>query len=105
MNYLKVYKETHITNGEMLEALQELGFKEVKGEPNDFRMENTEFDMYILIPRRPLDEYILKTFTASTSHLLVEFGVINDYDDLVKMILKERAKKQKALKQQAISAV
>lgn len=100
MNYLRVYKETQITNGEMLNALQTLGFKEVNGDPRDYRMENTEYELHISIPRRPLDENILKAFTASTSHLLSEFGVIEDFDDLVKMILKERAKRKKVEKKQ-----
>ena len=47
-----------------------------------------------------MEENILKAFTASTSHLLTEFGVINDFDDLVKMVLKERAKKRKEDKKQ-----
>jgi hypothetical protein len=100
MNYLRVYKETQITNSEMLNVLKTLGFKEVNGDPRDYRMENTEYDMYIAIPRRPLDENILKAFTASTSHLLSEFGVIEDFDDLVKMVLKERTKKRKEEKKQ-----
>jgi hypothetical protein len=100
MNYLRVYKETQITNNEMLNVLKTLGFKEVNGDPRDYRMENAEYDMYITIPRRPLDENILKAFTASTSHLLSEFGVIEDFDDLVKMVLKERAKKRKEEKKQ-----
>lgn len=100
MNYLRVYKETHITNSELLNVLKTLGFKEVNGDPRDYRMENTGYDLHISIPRRPLDENILKAFTASTSHLLTEFGVIHDFDDLVKMVLKERAKKRKEEKKQ-----
>lgn len=100
MNYLRVYKETQITNSEMLNVLKTLGFKEVNGDPRDYRMENTEHDLHITIPRRPLDENILKAFTASTSHLLSEFGVIEDFDDLVKMVLKERVKKRKGEKKQ-----
>lgn len=102
MNYLQVYKETQITNAEMLNALQSLGFKEKSSDARDYRLENAEYDMYIVIPRRPLDENILKTFTASTSHLLYEFGVIADYDDLVKMVLKQRTKQKRALKKQVM---
>jgi hypothetical protein len=104
MNYLKVYKETQITNSEMLNVLKTLGFKEVNGDPRDYRMENTEHNLHITIPRRPLDENILKAFTASTSHLLSEFGVIEDFDDLVKMVLKERTKKRKEEKKQMAMA-
>ncbi len=104
MNYLRVYKETQITNSELLNALKTLGFKEVNGDPRDYRMENAAHDIYVAIPRRPLDENVLKAFTASTSHLLTEFGVINDFDDLVKMVLKERAKKRKEEKKQMAAA-
>lgn len=104
MTYLKVYKETQVTNSEMLQILQSLGFKESNGDPHDFRLENVQYGMSIVIPRRPLDEYILKTFTASTSHLLYEFGVITDYDDLVKMVLKARTKKRRDLKTQTAEA-
>jgi hypothetical protein len=104
MNYLRVYKETQITNSEMLNVLKTLGFKEVNGDPRDYRMESTEHALHITIPRRPLDENILKAFTASTSHLLTEFGVIEDFDDLVKMVLKERAKKRKEEKKQMAMA-
>ena len=101
MNILKVYKETEITNEEMIEALQKLGFIEVAGNVHDYRMENKALDMYLIMPRRPLNEYILKGYTTKFSKMLLDFGVIEDYDDLVKMILKERLKKQKAQKKQA----
>lgn len=65
MNILKVYKETDITNKEMIEVLQKLGFKEVIGDANDYRMENKTFDMYLVMPRRPFNEFILKGYTLS----------------------------------------
>ena len=99
MNILKVYKETDITNKEMIEVLQKLGFTEVVGDVHDYRMENKAFDMYLLMPRRPLNEFILKGYTAKFSKMLLDFGVIEDYDDLVKMVLKERLKKQAAVEQ------
>lgn len=61
-------------------------------------MENTTFDMYLAMPRRPLDEFILKGYTAKFSKMLLDFGVLEDYDDLVKMVLKERLKKRRELK-------
>ncbi len=99
MNILKVYKETEITNAEMIDMLQKLGFIEVKGDAHDYRMENKAFDMYLLMPRRPLNEFIWKGYTAKFSKMLLDFGVIEDYDDLVKMVLKERLKKQAAVEQ------
>ncbi len=54
--------------------------------------------MYLAMPRRPLDEFILKGYTAKFSKMLLDFGVLEDYDDLVKMVLKERLKKRRELK-------
>lgn len=39
-------------------------------------------------------------YTAKFSKMLLDFGVIEDFDDLVKMVLKERAKKRKEEKKQ-----
>ena len=58
MNILKVYKETDITNKEMIEVLQKLGFIEVTGDVHDYRMENKTFDMYLVMPRRSFNEFI-----------------------------------------------
>ena len=100
MNILKVYKETDITNKEMMEVLQKLGFTEVIGDVNDYRVENKSFDMYLVMPRRPFNDFILKGYTAKFSKMLLDFGVTEDFDDLVKMVLKERAKKRKEEKKQ-----
>jgi hypothetical protein len=104
MTILKVYKETQLTNGEMLAALTHLGFKEVPSNPIEYRMQHTASELYLALPRRPLDELILKGYTAKFSYQLCEFGLIEDSDDLVKMILKERAKKRRDLKMQTAEA-
>jgi hypothetical protein len=100
MNILKVYKETDITNQEMMDVLQKLRFIEVSGDVHDYRMENKAFDMYLIMPRRPLNEFILKGYTAKFSKMLLDFGVIEDFDDLVKMVLKERTKNKREQKKQ-----
>jgi hypothetical protein len=100
MNILSIYKNTDVTNREMLEALKKLGYTEVEGDPRDYRMENKAADSYVVMPRRPLDENIIKAFTATFSNLLYMQGVIEDFDDLVKMVLKERTKKRREEKKQ-----
>ncbi len=100
MNILSIYKNTDVTNREMLEALKKLGYTEVTGDLHDYRMENKTADSYVVMPRRPLDENIIKAFTATFSNLLYMQGIIDDYDDLVKMVLKERAKKRREEKKQ-----
>ncbi len=104
MNILKVYNETNMTNAEMIDVLQKLGFVEVAGDAHDYRMENKTFDIYLVMPRRPLNEFILKGYTAKFSNMLVDFGITENFDDLVKMVLKARTKKRRDLKTQTAEA-
>jgi hypothetical protein len=104
MNILSIYKNTDVTNGEMLEALKKLGYVEVAGDPRDYRMENKAADSHVIMPRRPLDENIVKAFTATFSNLLFMQGITEDFDDLVKMVLKARTKKRRELKTQTAEA-
>jgi hypothetical protein len=104
MNILKVYNETNITNAEMIEVLQKLGFTETAGDAHDYRMESKTFDLALIMPRRPLDEFILKGYTTKFSNMLLDFGIIQEFDDLVKMVLKARTKKRRELKTQTAEA-
>jgi hypothetical protein len=104
MTILKVYKETQVTNGEMLAILTQLGFAETPSAQNEYRMQHTTSELYLVMPRRPLDEHILKGYTAKFGYLLSEFGILGDNDELVKMILKERTQKRRELKTQTAEA-
>jgi hypothetical protein len=95
MTILTVYKNLDITNAEMIEALQKLGFKEKTGRSKSYWMVNEERQSDIRIPRKPLLDFILKADTATFSYLLHQQGIIKEYDDLVKMIEKDRLEKQK----------
>lgn len=104
MTILKVYKETQVTNEEMLAILEQLGFVETPSNPIEYRMQHTTSELYLVMPRMPLNEHILKGYTAKFSYLLCEFGIIKNNDDLVKMILKERIKKRHDLQTQTAEA-
>ncbi len=105
MKTLSVYKNTDITNGEMLSALQKLGFYEVEADADEYKMLCDNPKWYFRLPRRPLNEFIVKAYTATFSNSLLEIGLIKDFDDLVKMVLKERTKKRRDEKKQtALSA-
>jgi hypothetical protein len=93
MNYLRVYKELDVTNREMIETLSRLGFKETSVSPKEYRMVNELKKSVVRLPREPLDHYILKAYTVSFSNLLYLQGIIAEFDDLVKMIEKERLEK------------
>ena len=97
---LKVYKETDISNGEMLAVLEKLKFHEIPSDPIEYRLQHATTDLYVVMPRRPLNEFILKGYTAKISKMLLDFGIVEDFDDLVKMVLKERTKKRRTLKKQ-----
>ena len=95
MNYLRVYKELDVTNREMIETLTRLGFKETPVSPKEYRMVNEAKKSVVRLPCEPLDRYILKAYTVSFSNLLYLQGIIAEFDDLVKMIEKERLEKTK----------
>lgn len=99
MNHLRVYKELDVTNREMIEALNHLGFKEVPFSPNEYRMVHKTKKSFVRIPREPLDNYILKAYTVSFSNLLYLQGIIAEFDDLVKMIENGRLEKAKSVSQ------
>jgi hypothetical protein len=104
MNYLTVYKDTEVTNNEMLEALKSLGYVEIENEPLYIRLENPQSKLHLVMPNDPLSEYIKKYYTAKFSYQLEMFEIIKHRDDLVKGILKERTKKKRALKKQQQAA-
>ena len=104
MTILKVYNETQVTNGEMLAILTQLGFVETPSNPIEYRMQHTTSELYLVMPRMPLNEHILKGYTAKFGYLLCEFGILKHNDDLVKMILKERTKKRRILQTQTAEA-
>jgi hypothetical protein len=100
MLILRVYKDADVTVGEMLEVLNGLGFEEIPSDPKEYLLENKAFNIKFHLPRKSSEIYVLKGYTAMFSQRLVDHGVLNDFDDLVKMVLKERARKKRALKKQ-----
>jgi predicted RNA binding protein YcfA (HicA-like mRNA interferase family)/predicted DNA-binding protein YlxM (UPF0122 family) len=100
-NYLSVYKETQVTIGEMIEAIKSLGYVQIAGDDaRFFDFAHPTCKLPIIIPQLPLTDYIAKHLTAKYSYQLEMVELIKHRDDLVKGILKERAKKKRALKKQ-----
>ena len=104
MTILKVYNETQVTNGEMLATLMQLGFSEIPSNPIEYRMQHATSELYLVMPRLPLNEHILKGYTAKFGYLLCEFGITKHSDDLVKMILKTRTKQRRNVQTQTAEA-
>jgi predicted DNA binding CopG/RHH family protein len=89
MQYLHVYKEMVASYGEIAEALKKLGFQDVSTSKH-FRLVNTACNSEVKLPARPLDAVFSKVNLAGYSYQLYMQGVIEDYDDLAKLIEKSR---------------
>ena len=90
MQYLHVYKEIIANYGEITEALKQLGFQDVSTEKH-FRLVNTAHNSEVKLPARPLDAVFSKANLAGYSYQLYMQGVIEEYDDLAKLIEKNRS--------------
>jgi predicted DNA binding CopG/RHH family protein len=89
MQYLHVYKEIVANYGEMADALKKLGFQDVSTSKH-FRLVNTAHNSEVKLPARPLDAVFSKVNLAGFSYQLYMQGVIEDYDDLAKLVEKNR---------------
>lgn len=89
MQYLHVYKELVANYGEIAEALKKLGFQDMST-PKHFRLVNTIHNSEVKLPARPLDAVFAKINLAGYSYQLYMQGVIEEYDDLAKLVEKNR---------------
>jgi predicted DNA binding CopG/RHH family protein len=89
MQYLHVYKEIVANYGEIAEALKKLGFQDVSTSKH-FKFIHTAHNSEVKLPARPLDAVFAKANLAGYSYQLYMQGVIEEYDDLAKLIEKNR---------------
>jgi hypothetical protein len=89
MQYLHVYKEIIANYGEVAEALKKLGFKDVSTSKH-FRLVNAVHNSEVKLPARPNDTIFSKVNLAGYSYQLYMQGVIEEYDDLAKLVEKNR---------------
>ena len=85
----RVYKEMNITYGELAHALTQLGFKN-ESDSEHFRYVNKEQDSVILLRANPASRLLFKAIISGFSYQLYMQGVIEDYDDLAKLVEKNR---------------
>ena len=99
MPTFSIYKEIQPTYGEWLPILAELGFqKQVvdmkrpisKAITKQYRLENSAEKSIIILPYLPDDAPVLKAYFASYSIQLYWQGIIEDMQDMAKMIEKNR---------------
>ena len=91
-----IYVEVPITYGEMIETLTKLGYhRQLDGNINRFI--NEKYNSEIKLPVRELDETVERIYVAAYSYRLYLQSVIKKEEDLIKMIQKNRLKKDKIL--------
>ena len=85
----RVYKEMTITYGELAQALTQLGFKNESNNEH-FRYVNEAYDAVILLRANPPNRTLFKAIISGFSYQLYMQGVIEDCDDLAKLVEKNR---------------
>lgn len=89
MQYLHVYKDITASYSEMAEALKKLGFLDLSTSKH-FRFVNSTHNSEVKLPLRPFDAPFSKANLAGYSYQLYMQGVTEEYDDLAKLIEKNR---------------
>jgi signal recognition particle subunit SEC65 len=84
-----VYKEMSITYGELAQALTELGYKN-ESDSDHFRYAFKKHNSVILLKANPANRELFKAIVSGFSYQLYMQGVIEDYDDLAKLVEKNR---------------
>lgn len=85
----KVYKEMDITYGELATALTQLGYKN-ESDIGHFKYVNKKHDSVILLRANPANRTLFKAIISGFSYQLYMQGVIEDCDDLAKLVEKNR---------------
>ena len=85
----RVYKEMIITYGELAQALTQLGFQN-QSDANYFRFVNSEHNSRVLLKSNPENKTLFKAIISGYSYQLYMQGVIDDFDDLAKLVEKNR---------------
>jgi signal recognition particle subunit SEC65 len=85
----KVYKEMTITYGELAQALTQLGYKN-ESNSEHFRYVNKKYDSVIVLRANPANRALFKAIISGFSYQLYMQGVIEENDDLAKLVEKNR---------------
>ena len=108
MPTFNIYKEIQPTYGEWLPVLERLGFKKqvvdikrpiTKAISKQYRLENINEESVIILPYLPDDAPVLKGIFANYSIQLYWQGIIEDVQDMAKMIEQNRFLSEKSTNQ------
>jgi hypothetical protein len=92
------YKELQPTYGEWLPILEQLGFEKNVVEKENFlgemrkvyRLENSTEKFFFILPYLPDDAFVMENFYVSCTSQLYWLGLIENEQDMAKMIEKKR---------------
>lgn len=93
---LKTFAKSSVTYGEMIEALEKLGYRQ-EFDGKYYRYINDEHNSIILVPVCSPDELVEKVYLETDSRRLYNQGVIKEEDGFIRLIQKNRLKKTKKL--------
>lgn len=100
----RIYIDVPVTYGELTQVLTKLGYhQEFDGKHNRFT--NEKHKSMVVLPARPLDETVERIDIAGASYRLYLQGVIQEEENLIRMIQKNRLKKSKKEEKQVAVAV
>ena len=90
----RTFAKSSVTYGEMIEVLEQLGYRpEFDGKYN--RYTNKEHNSIVLIPVCSPEELVEKVYLENDSYVLYMKGVIEAENGIVRLIEKNRLKKNK----------
>lgn len=93
---LKTFAKSSVTYGEMIEALEKLGYRQ-EFDGKYYRYINDEHNSIILVHVCSPDEFVEKVYLETDSRRLYNQGVIKEEDGFIRLIQKNRLKKTKKL--------
>lgn len=91
----RIYKEMDITYGELAQALRQLGFKD-KSDAEIFHFEKAKF--WIRLRQNHPTAFVPKAHIAANSTSLWYAGIIEEWEDLAKLVEKNRQQEQQLQK-------
>ena len=92
----KTFAKSSVTYGEMIEALEKLGFRQ-EFDGKYYRYINDEHNSIILVPVCSPDELVEKVYLETDSRKLYNQGVVEEEDGIMRLIQKNRLKKIKKI--------
>jgi hypothetical protein len=87
----RIYKDMDITFGELAQALRQLGFKD-KSDSEIFHFESPKAKLWVRLRQNQPTAFVPKIHIAANSTSLWYAGIIEEWEDLAKLVEQNRLK-------------